>query len=501
MHYIATARAYWFDLAAMAFVFICASIMAGRVWRFPFDDEIATLSKIEPISVHELIATFFSTDDIHPPFSYLLFYALRQLGLSDPAMRLCSLAMSWMALGLCQILVLNWLSWRDTTEPLRSPSRIVAVLTFGLMPLMVSQGDALRWYPAFAVLIALFIVLYLAPRHEPQRLWSAAALGLAASTDFSAAMLVPPFLIYRHLLQRRFRWSFDLSYWLIAALGAAIGFCSAYWILTYRMAAVRTEFSAGTIRSVPIDLLGFFGGNALGISQAWIVVPVAVAFVLAAAGEIDRQKPGKPVHLLLLLLSAPALMALAGFATPRSFLYLTPVAAALITLFFERLLRQGHTKRAILVVAITLATSVAAIANLMSGTHPFKRNSVVPYQAIFDFIDRNANGSALVISTEPVVPWILRLSGENRCAGYFLDAWRCLESGRHYDSIFVISGHHDRSTNPQLRGEFIGLVAAATAGRSKLASVPIGRDDDAALKSRITGVPLEPNILTLDYYR
>jgi hypothetical protein len=33
-------------------------------------------------------------------------------------------------------------------------------------------------------------------------LWSAAALGLAASTDFSAALIVPPFLFYRHILQR-----------------------------------------------------------------------------------------------------------------------------------------------------------------------------------------------------------------------------------------------------------------------------------------------------------
>jgi hypothetical protein len=239
-------------------------------------------------------------------------------------------------------------------------------------------------------------VLYLAPRREPQRLWSAAALGLAASTDFSAALFVPPFLIYRHILQRRFRWSFDLCYWLIVAAGAAIGFCSAYWIYSYRTEVVRTEFSAGAMRSVPIDGLGFFGGDALGISQAWIVVPVAIVFVVAAVGEIDRQKPGKPVHLLLLLLSAPAVMALAGLAAPRSFLYLTPVAAALLTMLFDRQLRQGHVKRAIAVVAITLATSVSAIANLMSGTHPFKRNSVVPYQSIFDFIDRNANGSALI---------------------------------------------------------------------------------------------------------
>jgi len=55
-HYVATARAYCFDLAAMAFVFVCVSIMAGRVWRFPFDDEIATLLHIEPDA--ELIENF-----------------------------------------------------------------------------------------------------------------------------------------------------------------------------------------------------------------------------------------------------------------------------------------------------------------------------------------------------------------------------------------------------------------------------------------------------------
>jgi len=501
MRYIAAARAYRFDLAAMAFLFVSVSIMAGRVWRVPFDDEIATLSKIEPDSAREIIATFPATDDIHPPFSYLIFHGLRQLGLSDPQMRLCSLAMTCLALALFQILVLNWLSWRDNEGKLPSPTRIVAVLIFGLMPLAVNQGDALRWYPVFAVLIALFVVLYLVPHNEWQRLWSAVALGLAASTDFSAALIVPPFLLYRHVLQRRFRLRFDLAYWLIVAAGATIGFFYAYWIFTYRLQAVRGEFSAGLIRSVLTNLLGFFGGDALGISQAWIVAPVVAVFVLAAAAAVDWEKPGSPVHLLLLMLSAPMLMALAGFATPRSFLYLTPVAATLIVMLFDRELRQRHVQRSIAVVAITLATSVGAVANLNSGTHPFKRNSVIPYQAIFDFIDRNTNGSALVVSTDPVVPWILRFAGENRCAGYFLEVRHCLKAGHHYDSIFVISGHHDRSADQELTGEFNDFIANVTAGRTKLASSAIGYDADAALKSRLTGVPLDVNILTVDYYR
>jgi hypothetical protein len=500
MRYIATARAYCFDLTVMAFLFASVSIMAGRVWRFPFDDEIATLSKIEPEAAREIIATFPATDDIHPPFSYLLFYGLRQLDFSDATMRLCSLLMSCVALALCHVLVLRWLSWREDAGKLPSPTRIVAVLTFGLMPLAVSQGDALRWYPIFAVLIALFMVLYLEPRDERRRLWSAVPLGLAASTDFSAALIVPPFLLYRHVLQRRFQWPFDFPYWLIVAAGAAIGFCSAYYIFAYRMQAVQAEFSGGVIRSVLTDVLGFFGGDALGVSQAWIVLPLAIVFALAAIGEIDRQKPGKPVHLLLLMLSAPVLMALVGFATPRSFLYLAPVVAALITMFFDRQLQQGHLQRAIAAVVITLATSVAAIANLISGTHPFKRNSVVPYQAIIDFIDHNATGSALVISTDPVVPWVLQ-GAENRCAGYFFDVRRYLQSGRRYDSIFLIFGHNDRSDSIALMNNFQAFVGELTVGRTKRASMPAGHDTDAALKTRLTGVPLDPAILTVDFYR
>jgi hypothetical protein len=201
------------------------------------------------------------------------------------------------------------------------------------------------------------------------------------------------------------------------------------------------------------------------------------------------------------MLIPPVVMALAGFARPRSFLYLAPVVAVLLTSYFSRQMQQGRAGRALTGITLVLATSIAAIANVNFGIHPFKRNSVVPYQSIFDFIDRNANGSALVISTEPVVPWILRSAGENRCAGYFLEARRCVDSGRHHDSIFVISGHHDRSANKNLTGQFNAFVADVTAGRRKLASVPIGRDEDAALKSRLTGVPLDANILTVDYSR
>jgi hypothetical protein len=93
MNYVATTRAFCFDLAATAFLFVSASVMAGRVWRFPFDDEIATL-------LHQrtnLSRIFPATTDVHPPFSYLMFYGLRQLGFSDAAMRFVSLLLTFLS--------------------------------------------------------------------------------------------------------------------------------------------------------------------------------------------------------------------------------------------------------------------------------------------------------------------------------------------------------------------------------------------------------------------
>jgi hypothetical protein len=54
----ALARAHVIDLAATFFVFFSVSIAAGRIWRFPFDDEVFTLSKIEPEAVRTLLAEF-----------------------------------------------------------------------------------------------------------------------------------------------------------------------------------------------------------------------------------------------------------------------------------------------------------------------------------------------------------------------------------------------------------------------------------------------------------
>jgi len=500
LSYAACARAHVIDLASTLFLFVVASVSAGRVWRFPFDDEIYTLSLIQRYSALTLLTVFPKQTEVTPPLPYLLFYGLHQLGLSEGGMRLCSLAMTALALVLLQLLALTLIA--DRNRAAGAPAtRLIAVIGFALTPLAISQGDALRWYPLFALLIALFLTLYLVPRDGAARLCSGAVLGLAGSTSLLAALVALALMAYRYGLERRFRWSFDVSYWLLAAAGAGLGVYSAVWTFATRLAVVHTEFEPNILRSVLTDALGFFGGDALGVSQAWIVAPAIVVFAIAAFSQIDRKHPGNPVHLLLLMLGSAAVMALVGFSKPRSFLFLAPVVAALLTLFFDGQLQQGRAGRVLVQVGLVLAAAVAAIANIDFGTHPFKRNSVIPYQNVLDFIHSNEKGGVLIVSTDPVVPWELQKAHDNGCIGYFFEVERCLNSVQRYDSVFVITGHSDLSANAAVMQKFHELLASITAGRRKVATIPVGLDEDAALKSRLTGVPLDRYILTVDLYR
>src|ERR1700751_2532615 len=52
-------------------------------------------------------------------------------------------------------------------------------------------------------------------------------------------------------------------------------------------------------------------------------------------------------------------------------------------------------------------------------------------------------------------------------------------------------------TTTALMSQFQMIVGDITAGRTRLASKPVGHDADAALKTRLTDVTLDPAILTV----
>jgi hypothetical protein len=489
------------DVAASVTLFVIASLAAGRVWRFPFDDEINTLSVIQRFSTLKLVAVFPGRADVHPPLSYLVFHGLQQWGASPAAMRLVSLAMTGLVLALFHFLTLHLLAERSR-RPVSSASRLIAVLLFGLCPLAVSQGDALRWYPLFAALIALFVTGYIVAANDAARLCAAVALGLAASTNLLAAPVALAFAVYRYVMQRCFRPGYDAAFWLLVLLFGSLGVYTASSLLFDRFGAVENKLGNGLIRTALTDMLGFFGGDALGVSRAWIVIPAMILASWAVLSSIERKHADAPAHLWLLMFVPAVLMVMTGLAEPRALLYLVPVVAGLLTLLLDSLLRQGHVRWVLATAALLMATSVAAIANIAHSTHPFKREVVIPYETIFDFIKSNSSGRVLVASTDPVVPWTLnRQDKSTLCTAYFLRVRTCLAADRRYDSIFVVHGYSDHSSMAALMHRFDNVLDAVTTGRQKVATLRAGRDDDAVLKQWLTGVPLEKSILTVDLYR
>jgi hypothetical protein len=501
--YVAAARSYAVDVAAAIILFTGASLIAGRVRRFPFDDELIVLASIESHrSLASLVHDYLAAGDIHPPLSFVLFYLLGGLGLGEAGMRLCSLAMTAGALALFHVTALTLLVRRHGGA-VRMPSRLVAVLVFGLCALAVSQGDAIRWYPLFALLAAVCVTFYMFAANAAALGVAAAALGLAASTNFIAILLATPLAIFRYALQRRFEPRLDLTLAATTAIFAAPGLISAASILARRLGGVaHSEFGNSLLVAVATHGLGFFGGAAIGIGLFWVAVPAMVIAVLAVVAAIDRREPASPQHLLVLLLAASVPMVLAGFAKPRSFLYLAPVLAVLVTLYVDRLFAHRRAVAAA-AAALTVAISVTAIANVDASTHPFKRSAVIPYRAVLDFIEARQQGRVLVISTDPVVPWVLNHDGPspNRCASNFLENRRCFGPGASYDTVFVVSGHSSYANRDRILRRYAAEVARMTEGKTVVASMTAGYDADAALKQTLTGVRLGPAILTVEFYR
>jgi hypothetical protein len=508
----AAGRTYALDLASSLILFLAACLMVGRVWRFPFDDELITLTAAQSHSVLDLMGYFLHGDGTHPPLSFLLYYMLHEMELSEAAMRLVSLGMTATALLLFHLLTLALMTQR-TGAIVRPWTRLIAVLMFGLSPLALGQGDAIRWYPLFALLFSLFFVLYLAAGNQVSRLGSAVPLGLAASTNFTTAIVIIPFLVYRHWLERQFRLGFEALYWLIFSLFGSLGLitaCSLFRNLffadsnvrNYWRSSVAIEFGAGPLRAAATNILGFFGGDALGVGQAWVILPVASITAIALVREIDRKTPANPVHLFLLMFAAMALMVLPGFGKPRSFLYLAPVLAAILTFFLDRV-GARNIGRAVLLASLILIASVGTIANVAHGTRPFKRNAMVPFADILDFIRTNEAGKTLIVSSDPVVVWELqRQNGPlDRCVSRFLAEASCFAADRHYDSIFVVFGQSNISRNAAAIQRFQVKLNDVIAGRRKVATIHAGLDEDAEIKSQLVGVPLDKFILTVDLYQ
>lgn len=490
----------------MVILLCVASLAAGRVWRFPFDDELSAMAfEPHPGSVPtawELTWYMLSSGIFHPPLSFLLFSSLYKSGVAEPAMRLLSAAMTALSLSLWHLLALAVIGKRSG-GPIGATARGIAVAVFGLSPLAIGIGDAIRWYPPFALCVALFAALYLAGGRDGFRLASAAPLGLAASINLIAPLVIAPFAVYRYALERAWRPAFDFCYWAIFLLLAAPGLYTAVSVVRFGWRAVRSNvFNFDPVSGLAENALGFFGGTVVGLGSAWVLVPSAIVGLFAFAAQIERRQPAEPVHLMLLLLAAPVPAVLVGFSEVRAYLYLAPVFAAVLTTYLGReTLRES--RRYLLCGCCALLPGLAVVGEIHDGTYPFKRKNAIPFDAVLAFIDDNKSGDVVVLSTDPVVPWELQKRADPRlCAiSFFDDNKRCSADTRHYDEVFVVSGRVSYLAGAKGMQRFAARAAEIAAGREKIAELHVGHDEDAMLKTRLTGVPLDEFILTVDLYR
>ncbi len=490
----------------MAVLYIVASAAAGRVWRLPFDDEL--LAMVPPLpagfsdSAWDLARFYLNGGNIHPPLTVLYFSILHSFGVSEWVMRLGSLAMMTLALALWQLVALTLIGERGEA-PVGATPRLVAVLLFGLSPAAVGLGDAIRWYPQFALLVALFAALYFLSGTRVGRLASAVPLGLAISINLIAPLVILPFAIYRYLLERAWRASFEMAYWAIFALFAAPGLYTAISVLRYKLVAVwASKCARGPLVGIASDVIGVFGGSAIGIGEAWVVIPVIAIAAAAVVTQIDWRAPACRNHLLLLMLGGMVPAAVAGCDESRMFLYMAPILAAVLTLFLARYAVSGATGRMLLLTACTVFPSLVAIGELRAGIHSTERNWTVPTADVIDFIDRNESGDTLVMSTDAVIPWELEKRPEpHRCTSYFLYNQACFADPQHYRSIFIVRAYGDRSQSVRLMQRFVARVAEITRSRDRVAGVRAGHDTDSQLKTKLTGVPHDQFILTVDLYR
>lgn len=513
-----TAKQYRVDLAATLFLFVVTAILAGRVWRFAFDDELSTfLTERLGLDFWHTAGFYLRGEGLNPPLTFLMFFGLNQLGLSEPAMRIVSLSMTMVTLSLIEVLAFTFL---ERQGQVNGEIRLLGILLFALTPMALNLGDASRWYPTFALGFALFLTLYFAGNSLGARLCAGVMLGLLASINYMAILVALPFAFYRYGLERRFSFRFDVPFWGLVGLFGLPGVITFYGVVTTIFSTVTRVLHANPLEALAITGLGFFGGNALGIGFVWIVLPTLIVTLVALFGVIDWKRPNNPVHLVCLLLASVAVMAIAGFEETQSYLYAAPLAVLIQLLFLNRL-----NQNLIRVVAVLLlSTSIGAVANIYHPVRPYKRETAIPFRNVADFVHDNQQGSTLVVLTDFVLADALGSYPAGReCVSTFYDNRTCFSPGRRYDTIILVYGNSARlRTNREIdAGAARALPAVLRAEafdsepddpqmiqlgswlgtKALVARAKFGEDRDAALKRRLSGVALDDYLLSAEIYR
>jgi hypothetical protein len=464
-------RGEFLDALLAGLTFIGLSLLTGRVFRFPFDDEIFSLTLLESAhSFPQLSMDLLRAMDVHPPTSYLVFYALWRLGAGAIGLRWASLLFSAGAVILAHRIAMRLV---PPERCVSSAERAFVLVMIASTPLLLSQGDAIRWYPLFTLLFMACIYTYL--RSDDRGGFSYAVLsGVLASTNFLGFFAFPLFELDRLWRQGwKIQWPAMLLRGVIFCVFAIPGLVTLWHGLNHDAHNyVAGQLGGGALASLIVTGIGFFGGDSLGLVQSIATVPAAVLTLLILFLSLRDPRS----RILVLNVSVLFLLLAVGFGKPRSFVYF---ALCVSILMCHRWLMETNVRLKFAIAFIGLVTPLMVIANIKWNDTPYKRNTAIPYEEILRFARFNVRPDDAIVVSDIVLNWELKRLNL-ACVSLYLTNPACDLAGA--PRLFIIDGYGVASHE---RDQWLAQKQSLLANRTESVSVFFGVDGEAALKRRL----------------
>lgn len=462
---------------AGSLIYVLLSIYSGSILRNSSDDEIGTLLIIQDNSFVELLQFPFLVDD-HPPLAYLVFKGLWTVWPSLYLLRCFSLICSTVCIFLGIRLVLDSLRSRTQTgEPWNIGA---AVLIIATTPLIVAQGDSIRGYSMFAALV--FGAFSYEGRNK--RWHSAVLTGIGFSTEFSGIAIYAGIVGYRLWAHGKDRTASarviadEAGYGLCFAATGFLGLTNLVSRLVAQPDAIANQLTS-PLAAIGQASLGLVGGYSLGVRFG---LPLVAAYGVLFIHAAWRQRDAVAKIMFVLVPSlVPALIVLAGFARSRAFLFLAVTCSMVLAVSVLR----APARRASAIAGAVIVIHMLAVANRGGTAGLFKRNLAIPFAEISEFIAGNLPVDGALITTDAVVAYTARERGLSCVASTIVAP--CLREK--HGSVVTVTGESGLRTEEQI------LEFARSRCPREEATVPFGIDEEAVLKSRLTGVPLSIAIL------